>query len=213
MSSYESQANDKINNREELSDRLNISILKYFWQSNPITGGRVDNIPKFLRRIEVLKNFTDNELRILSQHMHYRKFDNREIIFKQGDIGIGFYLIYSGNVDVIVKSAMEMDSPISEKEGGNHLLSLEKYDYFGELALLQENSVRNATVIAREHCELIGIFKPDLEALIDTHSTIATKLLQSISVIISHRLFSLTKEVRELKYRLAQLEKQNESSR
>ena len=46
-----------------------------------------------------------------------------------------------------------------------------------------------------------------MEDLIHHHPIVATKLLQSISIIISNRLFSLTKEVVKLKAKIIQLEK------
>lgn len=198
--SYENEINSKIENNESLPNKLDISMIKYFWQANPLTSAKGDNIPKFLRHIKVLKNFSENELRILSQFMHLRRFDDKEVIFRQNDHGVGFYFLYSGNVDVIVNSSDD-----SEKRS-NYLLSLEKYDYFGELALLQENSTRNATVMSRGTTELIGLFKPDIEGLIDSNPIVAAKLLQSISLIIANRLFSVTREVRELKYKLAQFD-------
>lgn len=208
--SYENDISKKIDEKQPLPDKLNISILKYFWQANPFTGKKADNIPKFLREIDVLKNFSDNELRILASYLHHRSFSNKESIFKQNEIGVGFYIIYSGNVDIIVeKDVIHTASSDKEEPESNYLLTLEKFDYFGELALLQESSVRNATAISREDSELLGLFKPDLEELIHNYPIVATKLLQSISVIISNRLFSLTKEVKELKYKLSQYEKDN----
>lgn len=199
--SYENEISEKIKNEETLPEKLDISMLKYFWQANPLSSRKGDNIPKYLRNIEVLKNFSDNELRILSQSLHLRSFENKETIFKQHDLGVGFYFIYMGNVDVIVDSNNK-----EEVEGSNYLLSLEKYDYFGELALLQENSSRNATVVSRGTTELLGLFKPDLDLLINNHPIVSAKLLQSISLIIANRLFSVTREVRELKYKLSQLD-------
>lgn len=196
--SYENEITDKLDKKEALPEKLDISMLKYFWQANPFSSTKGGNIPKFLRRIEVLKNFSDNELRLLSQSMHLRSFENKEIIFRQNDLGVGFYFVYSGNVDVTV------DSSKGTEETANYLLSLDKYDYFGELALLQDNSARNATVVARGNTELLGIFKPDMEALILDHPIVAAKLLQSVSLIIANRLFSVTREVRALKYKLTQ---------
>ena len=46
-----------------------------------------------------------------------------------------------------------------------HVINLEKYDYFGELALLQGHGPRNATVTAKQNSELLGIFRPDVEEL------------------------------------------------
>lgn len=90
------------------------------------------------------------------------------------------------------------------------VVSLDSGDYFGELALLQENSLRNASAISRDNTLLLGIFKPDVEELINIHPIIATKLLQSISIIIANRLYSLTKEARSMKQKLFELEKELE---
>ena len=203
--SYEKEISKKIEKNEPLPDKLEISVLRYFWQSNPIMGKKVDSIPKFLRRIEVLKNFTENELRILAKFLHVRKFSPGEKIFNQGELGVGFYFIYSGYTDLLVT---ETDTNVeSEDNKSGHILTLEKYDYFGELALLQQNSTRNATAISRQGCELLGLFKPDVDQLINIYPLIAAKLLQSVSLIVANRLFSLTREVRELKYKINTMEK------
>jgi CRP/FNR family transcriptional regulator, cyclic AMP receptor protein len=204
--SFEKEINDSVRRGNALPTKLDIGLLKYFWQSSPITGGRRNNVPKFLREIGVLKNFTDNELRILSQFLHKRNFSDSEIIFKRKDTGIGLYFVYQGMVDVIVdgqnSSRREGDETIDE----NIIITLDKFDYFGELALLQDQSIRNATAVAREKTILLGIFKPDVEHLIESHPIIATKLLQSVSIIVANRLFSVTQELKRLKHKIVKLE-------
>ncbi len=213
--SYEEKIKTNLNEERDLPKKLDIGLLKYFWQSSPLTGGKGDNIPKFLRDIDVLRNFTDNELRILSKSFHRRNFSDSEIIFRQKDIGIGLYFVYQGQVDVIVEGQGEVSSSTSGSklaEEESIIITLDRYDYFGELALLQNVSVRNATVIAREKTQLIGIFKPDVEHLIESHPTVATKLLQSISIIVANRLFSVTQELRRLKHRINILEVEREKN-
>lgn len=208
--SYEKKVQEDYKDGKELPEKTDFSMVKYFWQASPLSGMGKDTVPKFLRNIEVLKSFTENELRIFSRYLHTRDFSNKAVIFKQYDVGFGFYFIYSGHVDVIVEGGV-VDAPEDrEIQGAEHVLSLEKGDYFGELALLQDNNLRSATVMAKGSCTLLGIFKPDLEELIEEHPVIATKLLQAVSVILANRLFSLTNEIRGLKYKLQQLEKQHE---
>ncbi len=203
--SYESEIKDKIDTHEKLPEKVEISVLKYFWQSNPLVSRKQNTIPRFLRRIGVFKNLSENELRILSKYLHHRKFNPGETIFKQGDLGVGFYLLFSGYTDIIVEPTANDSS--TEEANSRHILTLEKGDYFGELALLQDISVRNASAISRQGCEVLGIFKPDIEDLINSYPLIAAKLLQSVSLIVANRLFSLTREVQELKYKLSSLDK------
>jgi len=211
MNSYENDIVDKIESRENLPAKVDISMAKYFWQASPLSGSRKDTVPKFLRSIEVLKNFSDNELRLLTKFLHLRSFDNGEVVFEQGDLGVGFYFIFSGHVDVIVDDSK--NDHLDPKNESRMVLLLERFDYFGELALLQEHSERNATVVARESCMLLGMFKPDVEELISYYPVVAAKLLQSISIIVANRLHSLTREARQLKYKLCQLEKEERDAK
>lgn len=208
MGSYEQDIRDKINQKQELPKKINISILKYFWQASPYTRSKRDSIPKFLREIEVFKHLTDNELRVLSTFFHHRVFSKEELVFKQGSLGIGFYLVYSGHLEVILDD--DYDHSSNNISPHSHILTLEKYDYFGELALLLENGVRNATVVTKSKCELLGIFKPDVDELINIHPIVATKLLQSISTIVAERIDLLTNEVKMLKYKIAQTGSEHE---
>ena len=77
--------------------------------------------------------------------------------------------------------------------------------------MLQENSIRTATVVSKGICSLLGLFRPDVEELTEDYPVVATKLLNSISTIIANRLYSATREISRLKYKISQLEKINES--
>ena len=198
--SYESKQRKKTSEEQLNEDRINISTLKYFWLSNPKLNS-AKNIPKFLRSIPVIGNFTDNELRILTRHMHNRSFGDGEVIFRQGEVGFGFYFIYDGHVDITVNA-----QPTDGIEA-TRLLRLDRGEYFGELSLLEDHGLRNVSAISRQGCELLGIFKPDVDQLIAYYPVVGAKLLRSVSQIIANRFYSLSQEVRELKFRLADLEK------
>lgn len=189
-----------VNENKTTPEKLDISILKFFWQANSRLAGNEDTIPRFLRNVDVLKNFTDYELRILSRYLHYRTFTEGENIFTQGDAGIGFYFIYSGSVRLLFEDFE------SGKTHSDFKLCLERYNCFGELALLQKGSIRSATAQADEACELVGIFKPDLDEMINQHPVVAARLLQSVGVVVTNRLFSTTREVKNLKIKLAKFE-------
>ena len=70
--SYEEEINQKISEKDELPEKLDISMIKYFWQASPLSRSGTDSIPRFLRKIRVLKNFSDTELHTLSRYLHRR---------------------------------------------------------------------------------------------------------------------------------------------
>lgn len=199
VSSYEKEIKEAGANKYELAKKIEFSMMKYLWMANPLSGARNHSIPKFLRNVELLKNFSDNELRILAKYLHNRKFSEGEVVFRAGEIGIGFYFIYSGNIEL---SHDDLESEINSEK----FLVLEEFSYFGELALLQEGNQRTATALARNKCELVGIFKPDLDNLIVRHPIIAAKLIQSISIALADRLYFLTNEASKMYKKIKQLE-------
>lgn len=197
--SYEKQAKERGLEHSDLSNRIEFGVMKYLWMANPLSKLRKDSIPRFLRNIELLKNFSDNELRILYKYMHNRKFSDGEIIFREGDIGIGFYFIFSGQIEI---TREDFDR---ERYSSEHFL-LEEFGYFGEMALLQDGTARSATATAKRAAELIGIFKPDLELMIERHPVIAAKLIQSISLSLADRLYYISEEANKLTRRVHKLQ-------
>lgn len=204
VSSYEKEIKEAGANKLELTKKIDLSMMKYLWMANPLSSAKKHSIPKFLRNVELLKNFSDNELRILAKYMHNRKFTEGEVVFRAGEVGIGFYFIFTGTIEL---SHDDLEGEVSEEK----FLTLEEFGYFGELALLQEGNQRTATAIARNKCELVGIFKPDLDNLIMRYPVIAAKLIQSISIALADRLYFLTSEANKIHRKLKQLEAKHDS--
>lgn len=226
---FEEEIEEKIEIDDEFTDRVDIPTVQFFWQANLFTKRVNKSIPRFLKKIDALKNFSDRELLILSRYLHQRTFSNGDVVFKKDDVGIGFYLLYTGQVNVLKDTLMvcasesvhgtsnvgaEGDSASAGELSGdglkmqNTIITLESGDYFGELALLQENNIRNATIVAKGSCELLGIFRPDLDDLISEHPKVATRLIQSLSYIVTTRLLSVSRELEKVKAKLSRIEKQ-----
>ena len=186
MKSYERDIKADIDDKRELPSKLRFSTLQYFWQANPLIGRGSDTIPRFLQQLDIFKNFTSLEQRTLAQTFHQRSFSGQEVIFSENDAGVGFYLIYAGEVEIKAKSL-----------GEGRTLTLKKGEYFGELALLQEKNVRNVNAMAHGDCVLLGLFRPDLDDLIARRPAIAAKLLQSLASLLADRLIFLSENMGE----------------
>lgn len=199
--SYENEVKNIVGRGEEIPDKINISTLKYLWQAGPFSLNREDSLPRFLTKLNVLKEFSDYELKILSQYLHRRKFQRGEVVFQQGDVGYGFYFVFNGSVSIVHHTGKESD--IKE-----HVIAkIEKTQYFGEMGLLEEFNRRSASAVCLEQTTLLGLFKPDLEALLDRHPVVGAKFIREISLILAKRLGALTQEVSQLRHRLGEKEK------
>ncbi|MGP0071873.1 MAG: cyclic nucleotide-binding domain-containing protein, partial [Bryobacteraceae bacterium] len=81
-------------------------------------------------------------------------FEAGDVVFQQGDLGDSVYVIEAGECDVLQQS-----------DGSQKLLAtLKAGDYFGEMALLSDQS-RNATIRARTAMNVLIIPKEDFNKL------------------------------------------------
>ena len=98
--------------------------------------------------------------------MKERTFSSGETVTAEGSSGVGFFLIESGNAKVTI--------------GGEDRRRLGPGDYFGEVALLNE-SARTATITADTELRCYGLTSWEFRPLVETHGSIAWKLLQAMS--------------------------------
>jgi CRP-like cAMP-binding protein len=70
------------------------------------------------------------------------------------------------------------------------------------LGLLEEFNTRNASAVAAEETVLLGVFKPDLEELLDQHPVVGAKFLREVSLILAARVSDLVREIMSLKKKM-----------
>ncbi len=199
--SYEKEMRDKMSQGESPSDRLDIPLLKYLWDASPLSFMAKESYHDFFKKISVLSSFSDNEVRLFTKYLHRREFTPNEMIFRQGDSGYGFYFIFSGSVNIYANhQTLNADDP------GDLIVRLEKRQYFGEMGLLEEFNRRSATIIAAENTVLLGIFKPDLERMLEIHPVLGAKFLRETALIMANRMGQLTREIVSLKKKMKELE-------
>ncbi|HYM60568.1 MAG TPA: cyclic nucleotide-binding domain-containing protein [Thermoanaerobaculia bacterium] len=97
-------------------------------------------------------------------------FSAGETIFRQGDLGTEMYIIQDGEVDII-----------KHINGESHLLSkLEKGDFFGEMAVL-ENAVRTADAIATSEVRVLAINGSRFDEMLRKNPEIAVRIIRKYS--------------------------------
>ena len=129
-----------------------------------------------LKDTPLFSHLTESQLKALSSRFKEEEVDRGDLIFSEGSKGDSFYIIKSGNVDVV--------------SGGRPLASLKKGDCFGEMALLTEQE-RAATVRAVVDAELLSLSKSNFDSLLKDDP----KLETSLTHILKERLYrSYTKK-------------------
>jgi len=121
---------------------------------------------ELLKRVPLFSDLDRKELERISASMKERTFSSGETVTSEGQTGGGFFVIESGEAKVTV--------------GGEERRRLGAGDYFGEVALLNE-SARTATITAESDLKCYGLTSWEFRPLVETHGSIAWKLLQAMS--------------------------------
>jgi len=119
-----------------------------------------------LQRVPIFQGLEPRELERIGSSMKQRTFNAGDTVTAEGTGGVGFFVIESGQARVTI--------------GGKDRRTLGPGDYFGEVALLTD-SPRTATITAETDLRCYGMTSWDFKPLVETHSSIAWKLLQAMA--------------------------------
>jgi CRP/FNR family transcriptional regulator, cyclic AMP receptor protein len=144
-----------------------------------------NGIESILLKIPVFQELTPRELKTIRRILHQREYKEAEVVFAEGDIGLGMYIIEEGIVQIACKNDHHI---LAELVGG---------DFFGELALL-DDAPRSASAVAKTSATLLCFFKPDLIDLIERNPKLGSKILFRLAWTIGERLKSTNQQVKEL---------------
>jgi SulP family sulfate permease len=70
----------------------------------------------------------------------------------------------------------------------HHLGTFDRGAFFGEMAFLQETSVRSANALADSDVSLFMLSRQVFDALADEHKKLALNLLEGIAIVLANRL-------------------------
>jgi len=121
---------------------------------------------ELLKQVPLFSDLDNRELDQVADSMKRRQFSAGQEIAREGESGVGFFVIKDGNAKVTVH--------------GDERRRLGPGDYFGEIALIAQGA-RTATVTADTDLTAYGMTFWDFRPLVEGNSTIAWKLLQAFA--------------------------------
>lgn len=119
---------------------------------------------QFLNRVPLLETLGENERGRLADSFHKEIVAAGTVVIKQGDTGSRFYLVEKG----------ELSASKGESSSAREVLQYKPGDYFGELALIKNES-RAATVVAKTDCELLWLDNKTFKSLLGPLEDILAK--------------------------------------
>ena len=139
----------------------------------PFTFRRVlpeDQRIETLKALSLFKRLTVRELRELDELLHARSYQKDEVVFDEGDMGLGLFIVLSGRVRI--ESSHAALKRLAPECGPG--------DFFGELALFEE-AERTARAVALEPTQLLALFRREFFSLLERDRGIGVKILFELS--------------------------------
>ncbi len=155
-----------------------------------------DEFYEVLSKVPIFQDLSRREFEHIREVLHTRSYSPDEAIVREGDMGVGMYVILSGEVAILHEEA---DGSTVE------LATFREGDFFGDQVLLDQ-SPRTATAVAREPTKAVGFFRPDLLQLIQSHPRIGLKIVIQLSQMAAVRLRQTSRLLREARHQVRRLE-------
>jgi CRP/FNR family cyclic AMP-dependent transcriptional regulator len=119
---------------------------------------------ELLEQIPLFEGLSHGELQRIARSFKERRFSAGDTVAAEGSGGVGFFVISEGTASVDVHG---------EQRG-----KLGPGDYFGEIALIDDQARRTATITADSDLTCYGLTSWEFRPLVETNAQIAWKLLQ-----------------------------------
>ena len=119
-----------------------------------------------LKSVPFFGSISKKELAVVAQQADEIDVPAGKVLAREGDIGHEFFVIDQGSAEVT--------------RGGEHVANLEPGDFFGEMALLEDDQ-RTATVTASTAMSLIVMTRASFRALDRTHPEIHATVAKAIA--------------------------------
>lgn len=120
---------------------------------------------EYLKKVPIFDKLPAKELESIARSLKERVYEPGTAIVKEGDPGVGFFLITKGRVEV-----SHRDHRIRDLGPG---------EYFGEMALMEERP-RSATVTAKERTTCLQLVRWDFRALLKENPDLAVRMLEVV---------------------------------
>jgi voltage-gated potassium channel len=119
---------------------------------------------QLLEQVPLFQGLPHPELERIARSFKERHFKAGDTVAAEGAGGVGFFVIGEGTAAVDVH--------------GEQRAQLGPGDYFGEIALIDDQARRTATIRAETDITCYGLTSWDFRPLVETNAEIAWKLLQ-----------------------------------
>jgi CRP/FNR family cyclic AMP-dependent transcriptional regulator len=148
----------------------------------------LEQVIDFLLETDLFCHLDPGELGDIVQIMQLQRFRPDQVIFKEGDEGNAWYVIYAGAARV---EKRDLFVPARE------VARLGPHSCFGEMAILDE-SPRSASIFATEDVTALRFPRELFQMLLEEHSVAAYKLVHAMAKSLCVRQRKMNQQLSDL---------------
>lgn len=130
-----------------------------------------ESVMQILERVPLFQKLEPRQLKHIANQFGDRTFEAGQEIVKQGQGGIGLFVVVSGHAQAIRERADGEKVVVNEFGPG---------DFFGEMSLLDDGP-RTASVIATEATRCLVLIAWDFHSVLRNDPDVAILVLQSVA--------------------------------
>ena len=138
-----------------------------------------------LRQIVILGYLTDEMLEKLLPYVEMQTLEEGHVIFKEGDLGVTFYMMKRGKVLLEQKISDKVRVSVGSIKPGYS---------FGWSAMLGVEESYTLEAICAEECEVFSISRGAIKRLLDDDHSMGYNLMQRILAVVKKRLDHRTEQ-------------------
>ena len=149
-----------------------------------------------LAQVPLFRDLGRKDRQAVGEGLQHLQFAEGDVIFRQGQPGVGLYIVLSGEVEILRDDQDGTRTRVSHVEAGGS---------FGELALLDESEL-TASAIATEPTE-VGVFhRSDLLSIAERDPAMGVRVVMQLSQMVADRLRRTNRALREAREELGATE-------
>jgi CRP-like cAMP-binding protein len=133
-------------------------------------------VEETLAKVELFADLDPEALNRLAKACVVREFKPGDVIVRENEVGVAFYVIDTGRVEVVKNLGQPGEQVLAEMGPSS---------FFGEMALF-DNHVRSASIRACEETRCLVLTKWDFNAELTQNSELAIAMLATLARRIRH---------------------------
>ena len=143
-------------------------------------------VTDFLAELILFKDLTTDELAVVEEIIYPAKYQNKEILFMEGDVGDAIYFIEYGLVKIFKTSSQGQEKTLA---------LLKRGDFFGEMAVFNQ-SLRSASARIMKDSKLLVMGLEEFQEILTDNSDLALKIVATLA----KRLKKANQEIKQLTF-------------